>query len=293
MLKIRQNNFKLIIIFFFSTIFFLGGCIHFSQSEMQPAHIEGIFWQPDLATTPPKGNWNLLGVSTFVPQWSIVQSKSWFDHDTGFVKWDKNINLQQLNQNAWASEIILGLAGEYDEKLARSQVMLLAQNSKQLIAHTQSIPLKGYYFPVEADPTWLGVGILGQALTQLPKPLWVSIYSADEMPIHYDVWLKSWLPEQTNVFFQDGVGVGTRSPEQARIILDELQHEFGKDKITIVLEAFRATKNGHFRAAYPWEIIEQLKAYEGQKVYIFDGPHYMSRINVYMIALWYKLKYRS
>lgn len=293
MLKIRVNNLKRIIALTISVLILLGGCMHLIQSETQPPHIEGMFWQPDLKTTPPTGNWDLLGVSTFVPQWSVVQTKSWFDHDIGFTKWEKNINLKQLNQNPWAENIILGLAGEYNEKQARSKVVQLAANSQQIIDKTQIIPLKGYYFPVEADPTWLGVGILGQALSTLPKPLWVSIYSAEAMPEHLDVWLKSWLPEQTHVFFQDGVGVGARSPQQARIILDGLQQEFGQEKVIIVLEAFRATKNGKFRSAYPWEIIEQLKAYEGQKVYIFDGPHYMNRMNVYVVAWWYKLKYGS
>ena len=88
--------------------------MHLIQSEVQPPQIEGIFWQPDLASTPPSGNWHLLGVSTFIPQWSVVQSKAWFDHDTGFSKWEKNINLKQLSQNAWAQHIILGLAGEYN-----------------------------------------------------------------------------------------------------------------------------------------------------------------------------------
>jgi len=261
--------------------------------DRQPPRVEGIFWQPDLNSTPPKGNWDLLGVSTLVPQWSVVQSKSWLKHDVNFPKWEKNINLEQLHQQPWAKDIILGLAGEYDEKLARSTALKLAEHSQTIIEHTKFIPLKGYYFPVEADPSWLGVDYLSKAIRSLPKPLWVSIYSAEPEPEHLDVWLKSWLPEQTGVFFQDGVGVGTRSPEQAKALLEKLQHEFGQKQIIIVLEAFRPRKNGQFRSAYPWEIIEQLKAYEGQKVYIFDGPHYMNRWTVYVVALWYKLYYGS
>lgn len=267
--------------------------MHFFDPEVQPPQIEGIFWQPDLATTPPSGNWDLLGVSTFVPQWSVVQSKAWFDQDMGFEKWDKTLSLTRLNQKPWSQNIILGLAGEYDERTARSNVFKLAENSRKIIENTSSIPLKGYYFPVEADPSWLGVGVLAHALDTLPKPVWVSIYSAEQSPEHLDVWLKSWLPAHTHVFFQDGVGVGTRSPAQARAILNNLQAEFGKDKVVIVLEAFRPVKGGQFRPAYPWEIIAQLKAYEGQKIYIFDGPHYMNRITVYAVALWYKLNYGS
>jgi hypothetical protein len=46
--------------------------------------------------------------------------------------------------------------------------------------------------------------------------------------------------------FQDGVGVGTRSPKQARATLEELQKNLAK-KMVIVLEAFRPKKNGKFR----------------------------------------------
>ena len=289
--RIKQNRFISIILIILLTGLFLGGCWYVFKTDRQPAQIEGMFWQPDLETTPPSGNWDFLGVSTFVPQWSVVQSKSWFDHNTGLEPWDKSINLKQLQQKPWAQHIILGLAGEYEEKFARSHVRQLATISKQIVDQSQTIPLKGYYFPVEADPSWLGVGVFGSLLTTLPKPLWVSIYSAEPVPEHLEVWLKSWLPPQTHVFFQDGVGVGTRSPQQARATLDQLQQEFGKDQIVIVLEAFRPTSTGKFRSAYPWEIIEQLKAYEGQKVYIFDGPHYMNRLSVYSVALWYKLKY--
>ncbi len=83
-----------------------------SSPVIQPPQIEGMFWQPDLATTAPKGNWDLLGVNTFVPQWSIVESKSWFDLDMDFPKWEKNISLKKLNKKPWAENIILGLAGE-------------------------------------------------------------------------------------------------------------------------------------------------------------------------------------
>ena len=144
MLKIRLTKSTTLTTLSLSALFLLGGCTHQLKADLQPPQIEGIFWQPDLATTPPSGNWNLLGVSTFVPQWSVVQSKSWFDHEIGLQKWDKNINLKQIQQKPWAQHILLGLAGEYDEKSARSNVLQLAENSKKIIENTQFIPLKGY-----------------------------------------------------------------------------------------------------------------------------------------------------
>ncbi|NKG34277.1 hypothetical protein CAP43_05600 [Acinetobacter junii] len=277
----------------FAVAMIFTGCMNVAESTASAPHIEGMFWQPDLATSPPQGNWELLGVTTFVPQWSVVQSKSWLSHDIGFPKWENQFDLNELQQEPWAKNIILGLAGEYNETVARSNVQSLAQDSIQIVQNSDKTLLKGYYFPVEADPTWLHVDALAQAVKQLPTPRWISIYSGEQTSKYLDVWLKSWLPEQTGVFFQDGVGVGTRNPQEAKELLVKLQNEFGKENIIIVLEAFRPAKYGQFRAAYPWEIIEQLKAYEGQRVYIFDGPHYMNRWTVYAVALWYKLHYNS
>ncbi|WP_373882743.1 hypothetical protein ACEQ85_13215 [Acinetobacter pittii] len=260
----------------------------FKHSGQAP-HIEGIFWQPDNKTTPPEGNWHYLGVDTFVPQWSVVESKSWWK-ESNFPQWEKAINLEKIKQEPWAKNLILGLAGEYNEPKARANVIELGEKSAQIIKE-QKTAFKGYYFPVEADPTWLRVSALGHVLSKLPSPVWVSIYSGETEPENYDLWVKSWLPDHTGVFFQDGVGVGVRSPKQAKHILDQLEHKLGKDKVIIVLEAFRIKKNGQFRAAYPWEIISQLKAYEGKTVYIFDGPHYMSRWCVNIVSLWYRLTY--
>ena len=253
-----------------------------------PAKVVGIFWQPTL-DTKPSGNWDLLGVNTFVPQFGVADGKSWLK-TTKIPQWEPLPNWSKIQKQAWSKNLILGLSGQYDEQQARAHVADHGKISLQFIQE-QSLTRKpiAYYFPVEADPSWLGVSVLGKTLEKLPKPLWVSIYSAKTEPFAYDSWLASWLPNQTHVFFQDGVGTGVRSPAQARKILENLQQKFGKDRIVIVLEAFRPKSGGGFRAAYPWEIIQQLDAYQNQKVFIFDGPHYLSRPTVYVIALWQKL----
>lgn len=87
------------------------------------------------------------------------------------------------------------------------------------------------------------------------------------------------------------MGTGVRTPEQALKIVKTLQNRFGKKRIVLVLEAFRHNKDGSFRPAHSWEIIQQLKAYEGQNIYIFDGPHYVNKTTVYILALWKKLAY--
>lgn len=253
-----------------------------------PAQIIGVFWQPNLQTKPV-GNWNLIGATTFVPQFGMVQGKSWFPTST-IPQWQPNPDWNKVQNQAWSQHLILGLSGEYDEKKARAHVKELGLQSKQFIKEVQlSKPPSSYYFPVEADPSWLGVTRLANTLNTLPAPLWISIYSGQAEPKNYDLWLNSWLPPHTSVFFQDGVGTGVRTPEQALQVLNQLQQRFGKERIVIVLEAFRPKANGGFRAAYPWEIIDQLSTYQNQKVFIFDGPHYLNHVNVYAIALWQKL----
>jgi len=96
----------------FAVAMIFTGCMNVAESTASAPHIEGMFWQPDLATSPPQGNWELLGVTTFVPQWSVVQSKSWLSHDIGFPKWENQFDLNELQQEPWAKNIILGLAGE-------------------------------------------------------------------------------------------------------------------------------------------------------------------------------------
>ena len=125
---------------------------------------------------------------------------------------------------------------------------------------------------------------------KIPSPIWVSVYSGESEPENYDLWVKSWLPQQAGVFPR-WCGVGVRTPEQARRILDQLEQTLGKDKTVIVLEAFRTKKNGQFRAAYPWEIISQIKAYEGKKFIFLMAPLYGPMVRLYCrsmvsIRLW-------
>ena len=58
----------------------------FSNIKVKPLILK--VWQPDNNTTPPEGNWHYLGVDTFVPQWSVVESKSWWK-ESNFPQWEK------------------------------------------------------------------------------------------------------------------------------------------------------------------------------------------------------------
>ncbi|RFC83272.1 hypothetical protein C9E89_012015 [Acinetobacter sichuanensis] len=284
----KRKTIKIYYLSFLTLFLMLTGCVMFQQPNHTPAHIVGVFWQPDLKTTPPQGSWQRLGATTFIPQWSIVDAQTWMQElDT--PQWEKTTTLASLKKQAWAKHIILGLSGEYNETEARKNIALHYQQAQ--IIMQKNLPVDDYYFPIEADPSWSDVYKLGEALKQLPRSVWVSIYSAEVEPVRYDHWVKSWLPEKDKVFFQDGVGVGTRSPTQALKVYENLEKNLGSSRTAIVLEAFRPKAQGGFRAAYPWEIIQQLKAYEGKTVYLFDGPHYLNRWTVYTVQLWYKLHY--
>jgi hypothetical protein len=49
----------------------------------------------------------------------------------------KNINIKKLNQEPWAQNIILSLAGEYNETIARANVLELAKHSNKIIEDTK------------------------------------------------------------------------------------------------------------------------------------------------------------
>ena len=106
----------------------------------------------------------------------------------------------------------MGLAGIFQEPIARENIDQLYLQSQQIINAPLPIQVSGYYFPVEADPSWNGVANLAQYISQFQRPVWISIYSADRKAPFLHHWLESWLPANANVFFQDGVGVGTRNP---------------------------------------------------------------------------------
>lgn len=248
--------------------------------------IEGVFWQPDRATHQPAGNWEKLGADTFVVQWLVTDHKAWYPSHR-FAPWDTQPDWGRIRDEPWARHIIAGLSGHYAEQAARDNLAQVTTESQQVSREPLPFKPSGYYFSVEADPSWINVCRMREALANLPRPLWISIYSHERQPKRLDLWLKSWLPADVNVFFQDGVGIGTRTPAEARQIADQLVQQFGRKRVVMVMETFRKSAIGDgFRSGYPWEIIGQLKAYRGQRIYAFDGPHYLGNWTVKALALW-------
>lgn len=238
--------------------------------------VMGMVWQPDYETIRPKGKWHLLGIQQLLVQWSVVDDISWVDANASSVD-VTSPDWMRIAHEPWAKEVILGLAGKYNESDARDDVEKLAQLSVRLAKQRFPLNVVGWYFPVEADPTWESVGRQAQVLSTLPRPLWVSVYDNGNIGgQEFAQWLQTWLPKDVGVFFQDGVGLHVRSPAVALQYFHALSDRLGPGRVRLIAEAFRPKIGGGFRSASCQELSGQLSSYRGLPVFLFDGPHYVS-----------------
>lgn len=245
---------------------------------------QGIVWQIDDDHLDPHGDWDRLGVTDLLVQWTAVDDLS-FVPGTATQRKARLAGLEtshslpdwtRIASEPWARNVIVGLAGRFDETTARAQVARLIAQSKQLEAVRLPVHIDGYYFPVEVDPTWAGARALGPLLEQLPRPLWISVYDNSNIgEAAFAEWVTRWLPPDVGVFLQDGCGVGVRGATAARGYADALAARRGKERIRIIAEAFRPGQKDAFRPAAAAELAPQLLAYRGHRVYLFDGPHYV------------------
>jgi hypothetical protein len=183
----------------------------------------------------------------------------------------------RIGKAPWAQDVILGLAGYFSENLSRDNIEQRAAMSERIAKVLVPVNVTGYYFPAEVDPSWSRAKDLPALLARLPRPLWISVYDGGNIgPAATADWLKQWLPDDIGVFFQDGVGVYTRTAPVARTYADAMRKRLGKDRVRIIVEAFRPQVGGGFRSATAAELKPQLAAYDGYPLYLFDGPHYVT-----------------
>jgi hypothetical protein len=250
------------------------GC---SMQTAEPGSLaQGVVWQVDEDHIDPHGDWDKLGVRDLLVQWTAVDDTS-FLPGAGLPDAARLPDWTRIADEPWARNVIVGLAGRFDETSARAQIAQLAEQSRKLAAVRPPVHVDGWYFPVEVDPTWKDAAALKPLLDTLPRPLWISVYDNSNIggPA-LAAWLDSWLPHDVGVFLQDGCGVYARGPEAARGYADALSARLGKDRVRIIAEAFRPAQGGGFRPASAAELMPQLQAYRGYKTYLFDGPHYVS-----------------
>jgi hypothetical protein len=249
----------------------LAGC----ASPVVPP-IEGIVWQIDNENTQPRGDWEKLGVHRLLVQWSAVDDLA-FVEGTTLAPGAKMPDWKHIGAQPWAREVILGLAGHFDERKARADIEGLVKMSAQLATKPPPVNVTAWYFPVEIDPTWMEAPFLKPLLGELPTPLWISVYdSANVGPEELAQSLVEWLPPHVGVFFQDGVGVHAREPFVARHYANVLARRLGRDRVRVIAEAFRPKQGGGFRPATLAELRPQLASYAGFPIYLFEGPRYVS-----------------
>jgi hypothetical protein len=246
-----------------------------------PGLVQGVVWQPDTDHINPHGSWDLLGVNSLLVQWTAVDDLSFLstgnDDVTGLKQLKRTPDWSRISDEPWARNVIVGLAGYFDEHKARTNIPKLVAQSKILAARRPPVHIDGYYFPVEIDPTWQDAASLVPLLNELPRPLWISVYDNSNIGgTTLARVLDSWLPRDVGVFFQDGCGVYARGPIAARSYADAMAALLGKKRVQIIAEAFRPAVGGGFRPATAEELLPQLLAYQGHKTWMFDGPHYVS-----------------
>jgi hypothetical protein len=244
------------------------------------AHIvDGVVWQPDNAHVDPRGDWDKLGARELIVQWTAVDGLA-FVPDAGLRTAPRLPDWARIGREPWARDVIVGLAGRFDEAAARTNAAQLSIESMRLALARLPVHVTGYYFPVEIDPTWRDASALRALLDVLPRPLWISVYDrANVGGAALAQWLDQWLPRDVGVLLQDGCGVYAREPRIARQYADQLAATLGRARVRIIAEAFRPLPGGGFRPATVDELKPQLDAYRGPggyRTYLFDGPHYVS-----------------
>jgi hypothetical protein len=253
----------------------LMGCQSLPPVDRTPL-IEGVVWQLDNEMVDARGNWHEIGAKSLLVQWISVDGIS-FMHDEKKQSIPHLPDWRRIGAEPWAQNVILGLAGRFDETSARADVSGLIAESARLAKLPTPLHVVGWYFPVEVDSSWADTPKLGRLLAQLPRPLWISVYDNRNIgATDFARWLSTWLPEDIGVFFQDGVGVHARTAPVARQYAEAVSRQLGASRVKVIAEAFRPKSKGGFRSATLDELSDQLSVYRGLSVYLFDGPHYVS-----------------
>ena len=246
-----------------------------------PVRIGGIVWQPHGLNLRPEGDWDRLGAYQLLVQWRTVDGQPIDAQVPGDSNRFEHADWHRIGQAPWAKEIILGLAGRFQESEARANAVELANISAAIAAPPHGVNVVGWYFPVEFDPTWEVPTDLVKALAQLPRPLWVSLYDNSNIGTEGLVaYLQRWLPADVGIFWQDGVGIHSRDAVVAKELADGLARHLGHDRLKVIAEAFRPAPGGGFRAATVSELRQQLAHYTAFDVFLFEGPTYVTAASV-------------
>lgn len=247
-----------------------------AQAQRALPPVTGIVWQLHDQAPDALGTWHKLGAHELLLQWIALDGVAYIA-GSDLPQSRRTPDWQRIAREPWARRVIVGLSGRADEAVARRSLDAMLAESLAVAALSFPFPVSGWYFPAEADPSWKEApAALPPVLARLPRPLWISAYDNRSIgPAEFADWLAGWLPRDVGVLFQDGVGVHVRTAPVAREYADALAKRLGKPRVRVIAEAFRS-ESGKFRAARAEEIRQQLSAYRGYPIYLFDGPHYVS-----------------
>ena len=240
------------------------------------AQITGIMWQLHERMPEARGNWHRLGARELILQWTAVDGIAYVP-GTGWNESARMPDWQRIAREPWAERVIVGLSGRMDERTTRRSLQAMLEESTAISRLKFPFKVSAWYFPAEVDPLWKEAPqVLPPILNKLPRPLWISVYDGEGIgAAEFADWIASWLPKDVGVLFQDSVGIHVRTAPVAREYADALSSRLGKERVALIVEAFRAYKR-KFRPATAAELKPQLAAYGGYRLYLFDGPHYVS-----------------
>src|ERR1700754_4017733 len=77
--------------------------------------VEGVVWQPDNAHADPRGDWERLGVHELLVQWTAVDGLAFVPDAPGLRPAAEQPDWARIAREPWAREVIVGLAGRFDE----------------------------------------------------------------------------------------------------------------------------------------------------------------------------------
>ena len=237
--------------------------------------VTGVIWQLYEKAPDAKGTWHRLGARELLIQWTAVDGIAYFP-GMNLRETSRMPDWRRIGKEPWAQRVIVGLSGRTDEQTVRRSLDAMLAESLTISRLSFPFRVSGWYFPAEVDPSWKDApSKLPPILERLPRPLWISVYDGDNIgAAKFADWLASWLPPHVSVFFQDSVGIHVRSAPAARQYAEALAERLGKPRVAIIAEAFRS-EAGKFRPATAAELKQQLPAYRGFPLYLFDGPHYV------------------
>lgn len=239
-------------------------------------YIKGVIWQPTLDYNNPKGSWDKLGADTLLIQWTYLEKKSWIS-GVDYPLWEPTPDWNEILSAPWAKNIIFGLSCDFDISKARRECIYhrrvsidIANSIKKL--HISN-PIKGWYAPIEVDLYWSNKKIIDSYLKGMPRPLYISSFVGKyDNPFLYAKWVSSWLPKDVHLLFQDSVGTGALTQEQAQEYLHALINELGADRVSVILEAFTINQYKKMQKINLDSVAKRLIAYKKTNipVYLFS-----------------------